>query len=107
MPSDQHAGLERLDRQRLALEYFMGHFKTRTLETLDPALDGDPVAVGRGDIEFRPCIHHGNADQTKLLDDILFGETGGLEHDRGRIVEHLEIPRVIDDVGGVAVTPLY
>src|SRR5712664_4103288 len=26
--------------------------------------------------------------------------------DRGRVVEHLEIARVIDDVGGVAVTPL-
>src|SRR5258708_14006884 len=56
MPSDQHPGLKRLARQRLALEHLVGHFKTRTLETLDPALDGDPVAVGRGNIEFRPRI---------------------------------------------------
>src|SRR6266436_9892902 len=76
MPSDQDAGLERLDCQRLALEHLVGNFKTRTLEPLDPALDGDPVAVGRGDMEFRPCIHHGNADQAIFPDDVLFGKAG-------------------------------
>src|SRR3984885_15062659 len=104
--ADQHAGLERLDRQRLALEHPVGHLETRTLEAFDPALDGDPVAMGRGDIEFRPRVHHRDADQTIALDDVLLGEAGGLEQDRGRVVEHLEVARVIDDVGGVAVAPL-
>src|ERR1700687_5256524 len=80
--------------------------RARTPETLDPAFDRDPVAVGRGDMKFRPRIHHGNADQAIFLDDILLGEARGLEQDRGRVVEHLEVARVIDDVGGIAVTPL-
>src|ERR1700733_12243151 len=106
MMPDQHAGLERLDRQRLALEHLVGHLEARTLETLDPALDRDPVAMGGGDVEFRPCIHHGNADEAILLDDVLLGKAGGLEQDRGRVVEHREIARIIHDVGGVAVAPL-
>src|SRR3984957_9742607 len=53
MMPDQHAGLERLDRQRLTLEHLVGHLEARTLETLDPALDRDPVAMGGGDVEFR------------------------------------------------------
>src|SRR6202043_1008145 len=100
------AGLERLDRQRLALEHLVGHLKTRTLEAFDPAFDSDPVTVGRGDIKFRPCIDHGNTDQAIFPDDVLLGKAGGLEQDRGRIVEHFEIARIIDDVGGVAVAPL-
>src|ERR1700737_136459 len=74
MTSDQHAGLECLDRQRLALEHLVGHLEAGTLETLDPAFDRDPVTVGRGDMKFRPRIHHGNADQTISLDDVLLGE---------------------------------
>src|SRR6202162_5045437 len=35
--ADQNAGLERLDRQRLALEHLVGHLETRTLEAFDPA----------------------------------------------------------------------
>src|SRR3984893_1885368 len=107
MTADQHAGLDRLDRQRLALEHLVGDLEARALEAFDPAFDRDPVAMGRGDMEFRPRIDHGNADQPVFLDDVLLGETGGLEQDRGRIVEHREIARVIDDVGGFAVTPLY
>src|SRR5260221_6104791 len=57
-------------------------------------------------IKFRPRIDHGNANQAIFPDDVLLGETGGLEHDRGRVVEHLEVARIIDDVGGVAVAPL-
>src|ERR1700722_1243677 len=104
--ADQHAGLERLDRQRLALEHPVGYLETRTLEAFDPALDGDPVAMGRGDIKFRPRVHHRDADQAIAPDDVLLGGAGGLEQDRCRIVEHLEVARVIDDVGGVAVAPL-
>src|SRR5882724_1485186 len=104
--SDQHTGFERLDRQRLALEYLVDDFKARALEALDPAFDRDPVAMGRGDVKFRPRVHHRNADQAIFPDDVLLGKTSGLEQDRGRIVEHLEIARVIDDVGGVAVAPL-
>src|SRR6266851_5677418 len=106
MTADQHAGFERLDRQGFALEHLVDHLEARALETLDLALDRDPVAMGRGDVEFRPRIHHGNADQTIFLDDILLGEARRLEQDRGRVVEHLEIARVINDVGGVAVAPL-
>src|SRR5712675_615936 len=106
MTTDKHADLERLDRQRLTLVHLVGHLETRTLETLDPALDRDPVAMGRGDVKFRPRIHHGNADQAVFLDDVLLGEAGGVEHDRGRVVEHFEVARIIDDVGGVAVAPL-
>src|SRR6266852_74128 len=106
MTADQHTGFERLDRQSFPLEHLVGHLEARTLETLDPALDRDPVAMGRRDIEFRPRVHHRNADQTIFLDDVLLRKAGGLEHDRGRVVEHLEIARIIDDVGGVAVTPL-
>src|ERR1700676_3874039 len=58
MASDQNPGLEGLDRQRLALEHLVGDLEARALETLDPALDGDPVAMGRGDVEFRPRIDH-------------------------------------------------
>src|ERR1700738_1265640 len=105
--ADQDAGLERLDRQRLALEHKVGHLEAGTLETLDPAFDRDPVAMGGSDMKFRPRIHHGNADQAVFPDNVLLGKAGGLEQDRGRIVEHLEIARVIDDVGGVAVAPLY
>src|SRR6202047_2552181 len=104
--ADQHAGLEGLDRQRLALEHLVGHLEARALEALDPAFDRDPVAMGRGDVEFRPRVDHGNADQTIFVDDVLLGEAGRLEHDRGGIVEHREIARVIDDVGGVAIAPL-
>src|ERR1700739_5132782 len=57
-------------------------------------------------MEFRPRVDHGNADQPVFVNDVLLGEAGRLEHDRGRIVEHREIARVIDDVGGVAVAPL-
>src|SRR5262249_40535922 len=49
---------------------------------------------------------HGNADQAIFVHDVLLGEAGGLEHDRGRVVEHREIARVIDDVGGIAISPL-
>src|SRR5687767_5478711 len=69
MPADQHAGLERLDRQRLPLEHVVGHLERGSLETLDPALDPDPVAMGRGNEEFCPCIHHGDADQAIFVDD--------------------------------------
>src|ERR1700732_2510372 len=106
MTADQHAGLERLDRQRLALERLVGDLEARALEAFDPAFDRDPVAMGRGDIEFRPRVDHGNADQPVFPDDVLLGEAGGLEQDRGGIVEHREIARVIDDVGGVAIAPL-
>src|SRR5438105_2876585 len=106
MTPDQNAGLERLDRQRLALEHLVDDLKARALETFDPAFDGDPVAMGRGDIEFRSRVDHGNADQAVFLDDILLGEAGSLEQDRSRIVEHREIARVVDDVGGVAIAPL-
>src|SRR6185437_5208857 len=64
------------------------------------------VAMGRGDVEFRPGVDHGNADETVFVDDVLLGEAGRLEHDRGGIVEHREIARLIDDVGGVAIAPL-
>src|SRR6266851_9516695 len=77
MAPDQHAGLESLDRQRLALEHLVGYLEARTLETLDPAFDRDPVAMGRGDMKFRPRIHHGDADQAIFPDDVLLGETGG------------------------------
>src|SRR6202158_2777957 len=80
--------------------------RARTPETLDPAFDREPVAMGRREVKFPPRIHHGNADQAIFLDDVLLGEAGRLEQDRGRVVEHLEVARVIDDVGGVAVTPL-
>src|SRR5882762_6985496 len=106
MASDQHAGLERLDRQRLDLEHLMGDLEAGALETLDPAFDRDPVAMGGRDVEFRARVDHGNADQPIFLDDVLLGEAGRLEHDRGGIVEHREIARVIDDVGGVAIAPL-
>src|SRR5438045_1935211 len=49
MAANQYAGLERLDRQRLALEHVVRHLETRPLEALDPAFDRDPVAMGRGD----------------------------------------------------------
>src|SRR3954469_23898115 len=87
MAADQHAGLERLDRKTLAFEYVVDHVETRAAPGLDPALDPDPVAMGRGDMEFRPRVEHRNADQAILLDDVLLGEAGGLEHDRGRVVE--------------------
>src|SRR5439155_18792045 len=70
MLADKHASLERLDRQGLALEHVVDHFEARSLETLDPAFDSDPVAVGRGDVEFRPRIHHGYADQAIFVDDV-------------------------------------
>src|SRR5581483_6044587 len=41
-----------------------------------------------------------------FVDDVLLGEARGLEHDRGGVVEHREVARVIDDVGGVAIAPL-
>ena len=50
---DQNAGLESLDRQRVALEHLVGHLEAGALETLDPAFDPDPVAMGRRDMEFR------------------------------------------------------
>src|ERR1035438_3607236 len=78
MTADQHAGLERLDRKRLALEHLVGDLKARTLETFDPAFDRDPVAMGRGDMEFRPRVDHGYADQAVLPDDMLLGEAGSL-----------------------------
>src|SRR5882757_7468295 len=106
MASDQHPRLERFDRQRLAFEHLVNHVKTRAAPCLDPAFDSDPVAMSRGDVEFRPRVHHRYADQPVFLDDVLLGEAGRLEHDRGAIVEHLEIARVIHDVGGVAVAPL-
>src|SRR5271170_2502787 len=71
MTANQYAGLECLDRERLALEHPVGDLKARTLETLDPAFDRDPVAMGRGDMEFRARVDHGDADQPVLLDDIL------------------------------------
>src|SRR3984885_798500 len=58
---DQHAGLERLDRQRLALEHLVGHLEARAFETLDPAFDRYPVAMRRGDIEFSRRINSGSA----------------------------------------------
>src|SRR5438309_7680786 len=64
MTADQHAGLERFDRQRLALEHLVRDLEAGALEALDPAFYRDPVAMGRRDMEFRPCIHHGNADQS-------------------------------------------
>src|SRR5438270_7246420 len=106
MPPDQYAGLERFDRKRLALEHLVGDLKARALETFDPAFDRDPVAMGRGDIELRPRVDHGDADQAVFSDDILLGEAGSLEQDRGRIVEHREIALVVDDVGGVTICPL-
>src|SRR3954462_6480943 len=106
MAADQHAGLERLDRQPLGLEHVVDHVEARAAPGLDAALDGDPVAMGRGDMEFRARIDHRYSDQAVFFDDVLLGEAGGLEHDRGGIVEHLEIARVIHDVGGVAVAPL-
>src|SRR6185312_14080330 len=68
--------------------------------------DGDPVAMRRGDVEFGAGVDHGNADQPVFVHDVLLGETGRLEHDRGGVVEHREITRVVDDVGGVAIAPL-
>src|SRR3954462_2380187 len=62
--------------------------------------------MGGGDMECCPRVDHRNADQAVFSDDVLLRKTGGLEHDRGGIVEHLEIARVIHDVGGVAVAPL-
>src|SRR3954447_19621776 len=106
MTAHQHAGLEGFDRQRLALEDAMHYVKARSPPRLDPALDGNPVAMGGGDVEFRPRVHHRNADQTVFFHDVLLRETGGLEHDRSGVVEHLEIARVIDDVGRVAIAPL-
>src|SRR3954451_11351589 len=106
MLADQHAGLERLDRQRLALEHVVEHLERGSLETLDPAFDPDPVAMGRGNVEFRPRIHHGYADQAISVDDVLLRKTSGLEHDRCRIVEHREIARVVNDIGGVTIAPL-
>src|ERR1039458_8674738 len=69
--SDQHAGLERLDRQRLALEHLVDHLEARPPEALDPAFDGDPVAVSRCDMKFRLRLHHRNADQAISLYDVL------------------------------------
>src|ERR1700754_445381 len=106
MAPDQHAGFECLDCQRLVLEHVVDHIKTRAAPGLDPAFDPDPVAMGRRDMEFRPRVDHRYADEAILLDDVLLGEAGRLEHDRGGVVEHLEIARVIHDVGGVAVAPL-
>src|SRR5882757_642469 len=103
---DQHASLERLDRQRLALEHLVGHLEAGALEALDPAFDRDPVAMGGSNMKLGAGIDHGNADQAVFVDDILLRKTGGLEHDRGRIIEHREVARVIDDVGGVAIAPL-
>src|ERR1700727_1529431 len=103
---DQYPRLERLDRKPLTLVDLVGHLETRSLEALNPAFDRDPVAMGRGNIEFRPRVHHGNADQTIFPDDVLLGEAGRLEHDRSRVIEHFEIARVIDDIGGVAIAPL-
>src|ERR1700709_1446377 len=57
-------------------------------------------------MEFRPRVHHRNADQPIFLHDVLLGEAGGLEHDRGGVVEHLEIARVIDHVRRAAVAQL-
>src|SRR3981081_2372092 len=91
MVSDQNPGLKRLDRQRLALEYLVGDFKARTLEAFDLAFDGDPVAMGRWDVEFCPRIYHRDADQAVAFHDILFGEHGGLEHYPCRVVQHREI----------------
>ena len=76
MLADQHAGLECLDRQCLALEDIVDYLERGSLEALDPAFDPDPVAVGRGNVEFRPRIHHGYADQAVFMDDVLFRETG-------------------------------
>src|SRR4051812_46546896 len=66
MAADQHARFERLDAQGLALEHLVSELKTGTVETLDPALDRDPVAVGGSDVKFRPRIHHGNPHQAVL-----------------------------------------
>src|SRR4030088_1719071 len=104
---DQHAGLECLDRQRVALEYLVRHLEAGALKTRDPPFDRDPVAMRRGDMKFRPCVDHGNADQAVFPDDVLLRKTRSLEQDRGGVVEHLEVARIIDDVGGVAVAPLY
>src|SRR3978361_477044 len=82
MLADQYAGLERLDRQRLALEHVVDYLEAGALETLDPAFDPDPVAMVRRNVEFRPRVDHGNADQTVFVDDVLFRETGRFEHDR-------------------------
>src|SRR4029077_16494872 len=98
MASDQHARLERLDRQCFFLVHLVRYLEARALETLDPAFHRDPVAVGRGDVEFRPRIDDGGADQAVFFDDVLLGKAGCLEQDRCRVVEHLEITRVKDDV---------
>src|SRR3978361_1797091 len=103
---DQNTGLKCLDRQSLALEHAVGDLEAGPLEALDPALDHDPVSMGRGDMKLRSCIHHWNADQTIFPDDVLLGKARGLEQDGGRVIEHLEVARVIDDVGGIAVAPL-
>ena len=71
MMPDQDPRLEGLDRQRIALEYLVGDLKTRMLDAFDPGFDRDPVAMCGGDVEFCPRIHHGNADQAVLPDDIL------------------------------------
>src|SRR4051812_11417630 len=60
---DEYAGLEALERQRLALENLMRDVERRALDALDPALDRDPVAIGGRDVELGAGVDHGDADE--------------------------------------------
>src|SRR6202048_5628659 len=68
---DQHASLERLDRQRLALEHLVGHLEAGAPEALDPAFDRDPLAMGGSNMKLGAGIDYGNADPAVFADDIL------------------------------------
>src|SRR5262249_26521442 len=83
MRPDQHSRLEGLDRELIALEDLVADLEARALETLDAAFDGDPVAMSRWDVEFCARVDHGDADETIFLHEVLLGEAGRLEHDRG------------------------
>src|SRR5690349_5998584 len=104
--ADQNARLKTFNGERLALVDIVLHLEARALDALDLRFDGDPVTIGRGNVELGPRIDHGDTHQAIFADQVLLGEAGDLEQGRCRIVEHREITRIVDDVGGVAVAPL-
>src|SRR5262249_4060179 len=103
-----HPLFEALERRCTRLGDAMPHGEARTAELGHAGVDLDVIAVPRG---------HGTAgarlderrSRTVVLGELVYLREPGrlLEHQDGRGVEPLEVARIEDDAGGVAITPLH
>src|ERR1700691_5315183 len=104
LPDRPHPRLERFHRQRVAFHQSMLDLETRAAIFGHFGFDRDVVAETGGQMKARLRRHHRITGEIVVLEisDFVHAERA-LEKRRGRGIEYLEVTRIKDDAGGVAV----